>query len=170
MTKTCPVCGETFEGKGSQIYCSYPCYKKAQKKRSRERTEVRHMTAKICEICGKEFMQKSATQIYCCAECRKEAIRIQKNKWSRDNLPPRHCKWCGTQFVPKEKTIHHFCSPRCEEEYKVMGAKPKKGKVDVDKATRDRKERAELEAVARAHGMHYGTYTAFLRMQEQAKM
>ena len=83
-TKTCPICGKTFEVdvfKTTQVYCSEECKEIGRKAKAKEYRDSHRApkTAKtgICPVCGKEFERgaKQAGRKYCSKECYKLANR-----------------------------------------------------------------------------------------------
>ena len=75
MTKTCTVCGQTFEpipGQAHQCYCSIECRRKAGRmRRSAARAAAR--AGLRCEYCGREFDAVRRRQKYCSVKCQRAA-------------------------------------------------------------------------------------------------
>lgn len=59
IVRTCPVCGRSFAGKTSQVYCSKECKAVAYKAPKRIRT---------CRVCGKEYVAKHG-EVTCGEKC-----------------------------------------------------------------------------------------------------
>lgn len=89
MLMKCPVCEQSFEGKGAKKYCSLKCQRKARLLREYPKTE------KKCLVCGKSFTPiRKNDQKYCSPKCRshadyikrKDAIRASNDKWRAENI------------------------------------------------------------------------------------
>ena len=82
---------------------------------------------------------------------------------STDNVhEPKPCIWCGKYFIPTSyKNI--CCSRKCLEMHRAAERKNRR-------AAQKRKTNAEkirdINLEAKAHGMAYGKYVAYLEMQK----
>lgn len=78
VQKVCKCCGEQFEGRRNQEYCSRTCYKRAHKTRARRRKgiperKLREFKKVKCPQCGKKFMQNRARLVFCSKKCAGDA-------------------------------------------------------------------------------------------------
>lgn len=88
MKKVCDWCGEVFDARGTQRYCSRPHYAE-------------------CEVCGKSFQISSpaSARHTCSAEC--QSI-LRKQSISSN---ARICELCGKSFVSSGNTAKYCPGP-----------------------------------------------------------
>lgn len=132
-----------------------------------------------CKICGMEFEARTANATMCSAECRrinhnrmcgdaqkrrrqakKERIaagleeppkprKKPERRWVKPIYKLRKCEMCGKEFRP-EHPRQKYCSEGCRHPKRVIEIEPEKPMNSL----------AEINARARALGMHYGDYVA----------
>lgn len=129
IERTCqgPGCGELFlTRKDRQIYCSYDCYLKASKEKSKAYyAELRKanikLISKICKACHEEFQTESRRKIYCSQLCYRDAC-LEKNREFMQRKRAEHkldfpkttgCLMCGKDFryITKRPDYCIDCSP-----------------------------------------------------------
>lgn len=101
-TKSCPICGQTFEPRNiKHVYCSLKCRRRAER-------NIRTVE-KTCPVCGKIFSTAKSNQIYCSNDCRE----IKHQNLSRKYLENKGvCQWCGKGFI-KTYPVQKYCSIDC---------------------------------------------------------
>lgn len=116
LTKTCPVCGKTFDTYPSvnKTYCSRACKSVMQKvKPNKPRTgDYRH-----CEQCGKEFYRQPEAirrgARFCSQKCKAESQKSERL--------PRECATCGKAFtVHPCESYRIYCSHACSAEGRMV--------------------------------------------------
>ena len=114
FTKTCLICGKTFESKAYNAkHCSHECRLEAKRRRRKvSHKESRKTYQKDCVLCGKQFDSKWILQKYCSSECYREAGVIRKRLLrgnSRNTVKRKRisrvtfrglCSICGAEDVP----------------------------------------------------------------------
>lgn len=82
---------------------------------------------------------------------------------STDNThEPKHCKVCGKEFIPTSyKNI--CCSRKCLEMHR---AAERKNRREARKKRTNAEKIRDINLEAKAHGMSYGKYVAYLEMQK----
>ena len=81
MTKTCVICGKTFQSyRPNAMTCSYECRKEMIKRNHAEKVKrLEYTFKKVCPTCGKEFMARTSAQLYCSDECRMKGALLKRN-------------------------------------------------------------------------------------------
>lgn len=191
----CARCGEETEAKGNgQKYCP-ECAYKVRIERNHQRIAARaamfHDALKAaresgktpiktrfagvryikCERCGKEVsVPIHAGHARYCPTCSQESYReSHKRSKERNALTlTAICDACGKEF---EYILKGKPRTTCDMCRAVGGAhkKPKKLFAEKPKEKAPAPSIEELMAAARAKGMSYGQYKAWLYMQEQRK-
>ena len=107
-SKTCMVCGCTFQGKNQQLYCSAKC-----KKEHHNQNPKYDYT---CQECGKRFKStKSAGRKFCSQECYQNSLRI----WGT-----AECIVCGQIFRTTGSNVTNlYCSKACSGKHRVLARK-----------------------------------------------
>jgi len=109
--KFCRFCGEPFEGRRGQLYCTRKCGDLYNSPRV-----LRHY--KTCLVCGNSFM-RTARAVYCSSKCQQEAraiargFRKTEDQWKnlrefvieRDNFT---CQDCGEFLMDIGLEAHHI--------------------------------------------------------------
>ena len=170
MIKTCPVCGEQIKKKqGGAKYCSYDCKKQARLIRVREQyhQKLSKLEQKTCPHCGKKFFPKHRNQRYCSVECKDLAASARVKKTEGTYIPPNMCKWCDTRFAP-DVVDQKYCCDDCRNDAERAKKASQKSRWNPRDAARAQKERAKIEAVARAQGASYGVYVAQTERRKNA--
>ena len=83
-------------------------------------------------------------------------------KTAANTHEPQKCKWCGKEFIPTSYR-NICCSRKCTEMHRATEAKNKR--AARKKKTNEEKIR-DIALEAKAHGMTYGKYVAYLEMQK----
>lgn len=103
MKKTCPRCGDEFNGRKTQTFCSRSCAK------------FKDLPTKICERCGEEF-RKNPEYSYAVWSSIRFCSRICRGS----GKPPRRadCELCGSTFQVRTYNGKdaRFCSHDCYAE------------------------------------------------------
>ena len=81
-------------------------------------------------------------------------------KKAANTREPLKCKWCGKEFVPTSYR-NVFCCRTCMTEHNIEEKKSKRHTKQTN-AERIR----DIAQEAKAHGMSYGKYVAYLEMQK----
>jgi hypothetical protein len=145
MKLFCQGCGKSFEGKGTDRYCSEECKDKTRSERKASQRNIIHWERepRNCLYCKQTFYpEHRSDQVYCSEQCREKA------KWERKKPVPieRACPNCGTAFVPM-KGQQKCCSKECTDEkyYRVNREKirerTKQYRLSHLEQERDRKRR-----------------------------
>lgn len=116
--KVCPICGQTFIARRSNIkYCSDVCKIRAASKKVVKSTYVR-----ICKHCGKEFETSNARKTFCNNDCYLAYTENKRHEASKKIVITRTCIICGKEFdtINKRKLT---CSLKCSEENSRRKAK-----------------------------------------------
>lgn len=116
LTKTCPVCGKSFDTYPSvnKTYCSRACKGAMLKvKPAKSRTG----DYRKCDQCGKEFYRgpaaiKRGTR-FCSQKCKAESQKLERL--------PRICVACGKDFTVHPSESHRiYCSHSCSAEGRMV--------------------------------------------------
>lgn len=190
----CACCGEETEAKGNgQKYCP-ECAYKIRIKRNHERIAARaamfHDALKAaresgktpiktrfagvryikCERCGKEVsVPIHAGHARYCQTCSQESYReSHKRSKERNALTMTAiCAECGKEF---EYVLKGKPRTTCDDCLPISNTRKKPAKlIDNPKKKAPVASIEDLAAAARAKGMSYGQYKAWLYMQEQRK-
>jgi hypothetical protein len=115
--RTCGFCRQLFEmppRDSDGLFCSKPCYHKAQHARSLERqqriqaeraTRPTGFTARLCLICGVSFMGRGGARL-CSDPCRQQRAIDIKVRHRKGKQPARTqtCLRCGASFQTRKQT------------------------------------------------------------------
>lgn len=120
--KICEMCGATFQGNRTTIYCP-ACRKKIIAQQGGKGNSPTSISIK-CEMCGKPFIAGTVTAKYC-QDCRKIARRKnnlmsyyrKKDGTARKIGKEYNCASCGKPFTLKSG-FQKYC-PECEERFLV---------------------------------------------------
>ena len=121
---------------------------------------------RVCCICGKQFESRVANKMTCSQECAEKKRRqyidnlnAKAREATKERLGTKQCAVCGKEFAPNHPA-KMCCSPMCQRERdKEMARKHwNKHKKPVDKA----KAINDINAKAKAMGMTYGQYVAYM--------
>ena len=148
---TCPMCGNVFNPKPNEKYCSYEC-----------KYQARHMSFKlskdsvrICAHCGKEFEPKIGTQKCCSRECSKEVELLK----SRERSEARR-KACGKTAKKKPpappKSLAEWCKEarECNLDYGNYRALIASGKTFEELRAQADNRCIQIHAHGRVHSTH----------------
>ena len=145
--KTCAICGKPFDAHAPNTKCCPAC-RAGQKKGT-----VAYL--KTCKICGRHFVTGQRNRRYC-DDCLAKGFHA-----------PRKCKCCGQVFAP---ITHSRGGARelkyCPDCLAMMDAGERK--EDIQRARVNLSLKAKEQA-ARAAGMSYGMYSAWVRLKGAAK-
>lgn len=136
----CTICGRSFVGRLSTLYCSVTCRGRARGAKSLADRLAAAATRQEheCKQCGTFFLPKvKGRTTFCSRDCafahkqahaatHEELKRRAKARQaqSRKAITPAHCKACGTQFSPKSRA-NAYCSPEClSASHKVPESQP----------------------------------------------
>lgn len=130
-TKTCPVCGKTFEAENvRRMYCSEDCAEEANRGTAREWARRKAQgdappwkVPKRCRICGVEFVPGRRDQILCGKlTCRDEMQRRRSRGYDEkpELMQPRTCAICGTEYNPKSPNQCTCGSDECKRRWRVQ--------------------------------------------------
>lgn len=115
---------------------------------------------RVCKRCGKPFESISGTKLYCSVECSiatdRERVKIKHKEQIEQS-----CECCGKTFLKTRYSKRIYCTDKCRRDMLKSLGEPVRKKV-VHKT----KSIAEMQREAREHGMSYGVYDAYLRMQK----
>lgn len=139
--KTCPICGQEFEGNPLKIYCSYSCKNKAQYTQKKDyyhdyyqqynKKDKNHQKSnnkkekpileKTCPTCGKIFPTHDTRKKYCCDECATESskkqVQIQNDKKKQHFI--KICPICNQEFETTRKN-QIYCSQECGKQGQLI--------------------------------------------------
>ena len=132
---------------------------------------------KICKQCGKFYMPTHWSNKFCSEECRYTAKKIkikENNKKAYEKLKKpmlqKKCLVCKKKFKTVRSDVV-TCSPFCQKiRRQEQRVERKRLKMDEEKrlaALPKPKTLSEIEAEARAMGMHYGEYVAYMERKEK---
>ena len=87
--------------------------------------------------------------------------------WNEKKYEPRKCKVCGKEFIPN---THHnvYCSQMCAYEHSKENQKSsrlianRKAKEHEVRIRNNQEKIVNIAKEAKAHGMSYGQYVAFV--------
>lgn len=133
VTKSCVICGSTFEVKFStqdkSATCSKNCSKIYQETLREKRAKSRRVQ-KECVVCGNEYTivksrdeREGFTSKFCSNDCKNQWQKENKRgenhpSWSRELIK---CEWCDNEFYEKQYKLnndkHHFCSVECRKNW-----------------------------------------------------
>jgi hypothetical protein len=124
-----------------------------------------------CSECGRPFISNVASKLTCSKECsdiRRKKYNDEKNAKAREATKIRNgtriCVTCGKEFAPSH-SIKVCCSPECQKE---RGRQMAKEAWRSTKQTRAKKPKStekqiiDINAKAKAMGMTYGQYVAYI--------
>jgi predicted nucleic acid-binding Zn ribbon protein len=132
---------------------------------------------KICKHCGEFYMPTHWNNKFCSVECRDNARKIQikeNNKKSNEKIKKvqiqKRCLVCHHKFKTVRSDVV-TCSPFCQKirrqeqrrEYDRLKKEEEKRLAALPKP----KTLSQIEAEARAMGMHYGEYVAYIERKEK---
>ena len=136
-----------------------------------------------CARCGMPFVKNAHNQRYCSAEC---SYQVMLNKYhykrecTRENRTLKKvCPWCGNEFETTN-VQKIYCGPECKRLKDIELAKewkknhpdvkyePNKTQPKVHVNHDNTKVINNLNKEAIEHGMSYGKYVLYLKMQEEA--
>lgn len=134
---------------------------------------------RACDYCGELFMPRDGRNKYCSEECRYQVKKMQiklNNKRAYDLLKKeqikKRCSICKKTFITSRSDVV-TCSPYCQ---KIRTAENRKERERLKKEEEARlaalpkpKSIAEINAEARAMGMNYGAYVAYMERKEKEK-
>lgn len=135
------------------------------------------MADKKCIICGKSLAMKHGLRVVCSAECKKIRDRQTSMAWQREHRKPRKefefvCAICGNTFItnkPNKKTCSAECkkiySKKAQKEAEERHRQKQKEMLEEQKNKPKKKSLAGFNEEARAIGMTYGQYDAYLRTE-----
>lgn len=136
---------------------------------------------KQCRICGRIFEPFPSNRQLCSDGCVAESIRRNSKKQqetkkqrNRERLGIRICLECGKEFAPRSGT-QVCCGPVCQDtRTKVLARNWKdmqREKEQAEKAAKKKRKKAEtlaeINAKARAAGMTYGKYMAYIGCRKE---
>lgn len=130
-----------------------------------------------CKHCGKFFTPRDKRNKYCSDGCRYEVKKMQikmNNKLAYEKLKKeqikKRCVICRKTFITCRSNVV-TCSPYCQNirttEQRRERSRLKKEEKKRLAALPKPKTLSEIEAEARAMGMHYGAYVAHLERQRK---
>ena len=178
--KYCPECGyqvriernhERIEARAAMFHDALKAARKSGKTPIRTRfAGVRHIK---CEKCGKEVsVPRHAGHAKYCPTCSQESYR-ESHKRSKERCALKItavCEVCGNEFSYVFKGGHRQTCDVCREMERTRARRPDlfgKQKKDVKKEPVP--SIADLAAAAKAKGMSYGQYKAWLYIESQKK-
>lgn len=120
ITRTCPVCGKSFNISGKQgrkrIYCSATCQRAEMIRRAFERQKTekkpRPTYKRICPVCGKKFMGAKMS-VYCSRAC-SATQNYQGVTVVEGEREARRCKYCGKTFQALKNRNRKYCCGKCQ--------------------------------------------------------
>lgn len=135
MARVCEYakCGQPFDGKPQQRFCSKRCANLARPRRGRV------LQPATCPACDMEFLpnrsnrMRVATQVYCSNQCSASPRQMRQGvarrtgsafRWSFGEAryvpsrpPERTCAQCGESYRPKRlEDKNKFCSRKCKDD------------------------------------------------------
>lgn len=137
------------------------------------RIECPQIRAKICTYCGKTFVTYDRRVKLCSAKCRSMAHKeaqdrgnlkknMQRKAETQNRLKPKACAVCNKTFIPRSERQVCCCTAcqniRTKQQQRDWGKEP--AKQEPEKLSL-----AEIDRIAKAHGMTYGQYI-LLKQQE----
>lgn len=176
--KYCPECGyqvriernhERIEARAAMFHDALKAARTSGKKSIKTRfAGVRYIK---CEKCGKEVaVPIHAGHAKYCPRCSQEAYR-ESHKRSKERCAVKittTCDVCGKEFFYVLKGKHRTTCDLCREMEREKATHPEWFKKKEPKKEPVPKIE-DLAAAARAKGMSYGQYKAWLYMEEQKK-
>lgn len=107
--------------------------------------------------CGKDFEPSKKNQKYCCPKCRQRGQNIKYQQKIRGMIYKKKCGRCGKTFEAKTQEAQ-YC-PVCS--HKRLWTESGK-RITVEKHVKKKKNIETINHLARANGMTYGQYVAYM--------
>jgi endogenous inhibitor of DNA gyrase (YacG/DUF329 family) len=97
VNNICRQCGQTFERRKTQAFCSMTC-----------RAESQKVPTRNCPTCGTPFWVRGrmSGRTYCSKACADKG----------QVLPPKACEWCHKEYQP-DASRSRFCSRTCSARF-----------------------------------------------------
>ena len=134
---------------------------------------------RACQYCGEFFVPRDGRNKYCSEACRYEVKKLQvKMNNHKAYLPlkkeqtKKRCLICKKTFITNRSDVV-TCSPYCQRQRTIENRRERarlKKEEEARKAALPKpKSIAEINAEARAMGMNYGAYVAYMERQGKEK-
>ncbi len=123
LVRPCAICGETFEGRQNQKYCSERCKWRRPRRqmdaagleRRRERDRLRKRPSRICSVCGHSYAPTGGDQKYCSRRC--GGIANRRRPWPSCKIYFPECVICSRRFTARSRPKQKLCGKECRAKY-----------------------------------------------------